>query len=125
MPPIGRVFETIGTARVAKSAAEAKELLYLRPTDGITMNRDRLLADAKARALRMADAGYRPPPEEEIRLPGPTARVAMELAVDALARQRRATPPDVVVSHGLARVLARGATDIPVSLGEDDLPWME
>ncbi len=54
MPPISQTFETIGTAKVARSAAEAQELMYLRPTDGVTMNRDRLLADAKARVLDMA-----------------------------------------------------------------------
>ena len=126
MPPISQVFETIGTARVARSAAEAKELMYLRPGDGITMNRDRLLADAKARALRMAEAGYRPPePPEPIRLPGATARVAMELAVDGLARQGQATPHDVVVSRGLARVLSGGDTDITTPVGEDDLLALE
>ena len=43
--------ETIGTAKVAKSAIEAKELLYFRADDGVTMNRDRVLFDAKQRAL--------------------------------------------------------------------------
>ena len=60
MPPISKAFELISLATVAKSAADAKRLLYLRPDDGITMNRDRLLADAKAKALALAE-GYRPP----------------------------------------------------------------
>ena len=74
MPPIGAAFETISLAKVAKSAAEAKELKFLRPTDGITMNRDRLLADAKARALKMLADGYQPPKPAELRLPGPSGR---------------------------------------------------
>ncbi|KAB2967736.1 MAG: 3-hydroxyacyl-CoA dehydrogenase, partial [Thermoanaerobaculia bacterium] len=65
MPPVAKVFETISTAKVATSAAEAKELLFLRPGDGITMNRDRLLADAKAKALELVAAGYRPPAPHE------------------------------------------------------------
>ena len=60
MPPIAKAFETIGMAKVAKSAAEAKELLFLREADGITMNRDRLLADAKAKALALVE-GYQAP----------------------------------------------------------------
>ena len=125
MPPIGQVFETIGTAKVAKSAFEAKELLYLRPADGITMNRDRLLADAKARALALAE-GYQPPkPAEEIRLPGPTARTALALAVADLARTGKATPYDIVVSDKLATVLSGGDTDITEKLTEDDVLALE
>ncbi|MFZ1427870.1 MAG: 3-hydroxyacyl-CoA dehydrogenase NAD-binding domain-containing protein, partial [Geminicoccaceae bacterium] len=80
MPPIMQVFETLGLATVSSSAADAKRLRYLRPEDGVTMNRDRLLGDAKARALAMVD-GYRPPePPSDLHLPGPTARAALELA---------------------------------------------
>ena len=60
MPAVGKVFEMISTAQVAKSAAEAREMLFLRERDGITMNRDRLLAEAKAKALALVD-GYAPP----------------------------------------------------------------
>ena len=67
--------------------------MFLRPTDGITMNRDRLLADAKAKALALAE-GYQPPEPADLRLPGPTGRVALDLAVDGFrcrARRRRTT----------------------------------
>ena len=128
MPPISQAFETIGTAKVAKSAAEAQELLFLRHTDGVTMNRDRLLADAKARALAMAatEGGYKPPqPPEEIRLPGPTAHTALKMAVDGLALAGKATPYDKVVSGALAVVLSGGDTDITDVLTEDDLLRLE
>jgi 3-hydroxyacyl-CoA dehydrogenase len=126
MPPISEAFETIGTAKVAKSAFEAQELGYLRRDDGITMNRDRLLADAKARALALVAEGYRPPaPPAEIHLPGPTGTLALDLAVDGLARAGKATPHDRVVSHGLARVLSGGDTDITLPLGEDHLLALE
>jgi 3-hydroxyacyl-CoA dehydrogenase len=125
MPPISKVFEIIGLATIAKSAAEAKLHLYLRPEDGITMNRDRLLADAKARALALAE-GWRPPsPPAEIRLPGPTAKVALDLVVGGLARLGRATPHDRVVAEALAEVLSGGETDITESLAEDDLLALE
>ena len=59
MPTPAKVFEMVSTATTSKSAAQAKEYLFLRPTDGITMNRDRLLADAKAKALSLVE-GYKP-----------------------------------------------------------------
>jgi 3-hydroxyacyl-CoA dehydrogenase len=121
MPPVTKAFETIATAKVAKSAAEAVDLGYLRSTDAITMNRDRLLFDAKAKALAMAE-GYRPPEPVEIRLPGATGKAALMLAVRDLARQGRATPYDVVVSQALATVLTGGeGADVTVPLKEDDL----
>ena len=60
MPPVIKTFETIAMATVAKSAAQAKDLAFLRDGDGITMNRDRLLADAKAKVLQLAEH-YAPP----------------------------------------------------------------
>jgi enoyl-CoA hydratase/carnithine racemase len=80
VPAVSKVFETISTATVSKSAAEAMDLGFLRPTDGITMNRDRLLADAKARALALAE-GYQPPAAPTYRLPGAGGKAALELAV--------------------------------------------
>ena len=123
MPPISKAFELISLATVAKSAAEAKRLLYLRPDDGITMNRDRLLADAKARALALAE-GYRPPaPPAEIRLPGPTAKVALDLAVHAFARLGKATAHDQVVAGALAEVLSGGATPTSPSRWPRTICW--
>ena len=102
--------------------------MFLRREDGITMNRDRLLADAKARALEMAatEGGYQPPqPPEEIRLPGPTARTALQMAVDGLVLAGKATPYDKVVSAALAAVLSGGETDITEVMTEDDLLRLE
>lgn len=124
MPPIAQTFETISLAKVAKSADEARDLMFLRPTDGITMNRDRLLADAKAKALALA-AGYKPPEPVKLRLPGPTARAALDLAVEGFHLQGKATPHDVTVSSALAGVLSGGDTDITVELDEDELLELE
>lgn len=124
MPPVLKVFETVGMASVAKSAEEARDFLFLRPGDGITMNRDRLLADAKAKALDLAE-NYRPPEPEEISLPGPTALAAMSLAVDDLRRSGKATPHDVVVGKSLARVLSGGETDITERVSEDGVLALE
>ena len=124
MPPIVKVFETIGMSKVAKSAAEARDFKFLRAGDRITMNRDRLLADAKARALELAE-GYQPPEEQAIILPGPTAEAAMGLAIDNLRLSGKATPHDAVVGKQLAKVLSGGDTDITESLTAADMLALE
>ena len=124
MPPIVKAFEAIGLAKVARSAEEARDLLILRPGDGITMNRDRLLADAKARALAMV-ADYAPPEAVEISLPGESAAIALGKAIDGHRKTGKATPHDAVVGNVLAGVLSGGKTDIAETLSEDDLLALE
>ena len=82
MPAPAKVFEIVSTATTSKSAAEARDYLFLRPSDAITMNRDRLLADAKARALSLVD-GYAPPEPKDLQLPG-----TRRCAGDATGRRR-------------------------------------
>ena len=110
MPAVAKVFEIISTAQVSKSAAQAQELLYLTPSDAITMNRDRLLADAKSRALSMVE-GYTPPEPVTMRLPGAAGRAALAMAVDGFAATGKATPHDVVICRGLAEILTGGPAD--------------
>ena len=110
MPPVTNSFEMIATAKVAKSAAQAREMMILRNQDQITMNRDRLLADAKARALSLVE-GYKPPERDNLYLPGETARVALEMAVAGFQRLGLATAHDMVVAKHLAHVLSGGETD--------------
>ena len=88
MPAIAQAFETIGMAKVSKSAAEARELLFLSATDGITMNKDRLLADAKAKALELAQ-DYMPPKPSSYQLPGASAKAAMAMAIKQLKAGRQ------------------------------------
>ena len=124
MPAVTKVFETVGTAMVARSAEEARDMLYLRQDDGITMNRDRLLGDAKARALQMAK-DYAPPEPLEYRLPGPTAETAMTMVLNDYYRSGKATAHDLVVGKSLARVLSGGKTDITELLTEDHILSLE
>ncbi len=124
MPPITKTFEAIGLATVAKSAEEARDLQILREGDGITMNRDRLLADAKAKVLALAES-YAPPEAAELSLPGPTGAVAIGMAVDGFRLSGKATPHDVVVSRSLAKVLSGGDTDITGTVNEDELLELE
>lgn len=126
--PVGaprKAFETIGMATVAKSAQEAKDIGYFRETDGITMNRDRLLFDAKKRALELAK-NYAPPQKaEDIHLGGAGAKMALDLAVADLRKSGKATPYDVVVSDHLATVLSGGDKDYKDAISEDDLLALE
>ncbi|WCT76987.1 3-hydroxyacyl-CoA dehydrogenase/enoyl-CoA hydratase family protein [Novosphingobium humi] len=124
MPPVAKAFETISTATVAKSAANAKEIGYLRPSDGITMNRDRLLADAKARALSMVE-GYAPPAPPVFRLPGASGKTALELAVKGFRARGLATPYDEVVADKLATVLTGGDADVVDTVTEEQLLALE
>jgi 3-hydroxyacyl-CoA dehydrogenase len=120
MPAVAKVFETVSTATVSKSAAEAMELGFLRPTDRVTMNRDRLLADAKARVLAMAD-GYHPPEPPVFHLPGANGKTALDLAVQGFRARGLATPHDETVSGALARILTGGEADVVDTVTEQDL----
>ncbi|MDR6790363.1 3-hydroxyacyl-CoA dehydrogenase [Sphingomonas sp. BE138] len=124
MPAVTKAFETISTAQVSKSAALAREMMFLRPGDGITMNRDRLLADAKAKALAMAD-GYAPPEKPTFRLPGQGGRTAIAGAVRDFRAKGIATPYDEVVAGRLAQVLTGGEADVVDVVTEDDLLTVE
>ncbi|WP_343611337.1 3-hydroxyacyl-CoA dehydrogenase NAD-binding domain-containing protein [Novosphingobium sp.] len=124
MPAVAKAFETISTATVAKSAANAKEVGYLRASDGITMNRDRLLNDAKAKALALAE-GYQPPAPPVFRLPGAGGKAALDLAVRGFRARGLATPYDEVVAGKLAHVLSGGDFDMVDTVTEADLLAME
>jgi len=124
MPPVRKAFEIISVATVAKSADEAKDYLFLRPEDGITMNRYRLLADAKARALAMV-ADYAAPEPVVLALPGAGAWAGMKMAVEDFRRRGLATPYDAVVADALARVLSGGECDVTEPLCEDDILRLE
>jgi 3-hydroxyacyl-CoA dehydrogenase len=124
MPPVAKAFEMISTALVAKSAFEAKEMLFLRPTDGITFNRDRLLADAKAKALSLVE-GYAPAEVKPLRLPGASGRAALAMAVQQQAALGRATPHDIVVCGHLAETLTGGRKDHTEETTEAELHALE
>ncbi len=126
MGAVRKAFETIGTAKVAKSAQEAQEMRFLRKTDAITMNRDRLLFDAKKKALELAKDYKAPEKPKEVRLPGPSGRMALDLAVADLRKNGKATPYDVTVSTMLARVLSGGEkADWTKPLSEDNILALE
>jgi 3-hydroxyacyl-CoA dehydrogenase len=125
VPPVANAFETIGLAKVSKSAAEASDLLFLRAADGVTMNRRRVLADAKAKALSLVDVYTAPDKDIEVHLPGATARTALQMAVDGLEKSGKATAHDKIVSAALARALSGGDRDVTEPTTEKDLLKLE
>jgi 3-hydroxyacyl-CoA dehydrogenase len=124
MPAVAKVFEIVSTATVSRSAANAAELMILRDGDAITMSRDRLLLDAKAKALSLVD-GYQPPAAPDFHLPGESGRVALKMAADSFHRRGLATDYDLVVADALARVLTGGPADPVDAVTEADMLALE
>ncbi len=119
MPAVAQAFETIGMAQVAKSAFEAKELGFLRGEDHVTFNRERLLADAKKKALSLVE-GYQPPAPAELTLPGPSGKAALAFALRDLRAKGVATDHDMVVAAELAHVLTGGDDADPTDPQPED-----
>jgi 3-hydroxyacyl-CoA dehydrogenase len=124
MGAVMKAFEVIGTAQVAKSAEQARTMGFLSPNDRVTMNRDRLLADAKKLLIEISN-DYIPPEPRTYSLPGISGKVALQLAVNDLALSGKVTPHDVIVTNALADILSGGDTDITDLLNEDDILAME
>ena len=124
MASIMNIFQNVGTAKVATSAQEAKEMKFLSSEDQITMNRERLLYDAKELCLKMIDNYEAPAPGEHF-LPGPSGKAALDLAVDDLVKAGHATPHDVVVTKELSHILSGGDTDPTETVSDDKLLEME
>src|SRR5215469_3976167 len=110
--PSRRAFETIAFATVSTSAAEAQELRFLRKSDAISVNRDLLLRDAKADALRLADANeagtWQPAQPPMLLLPGSGARLVLEQQLENLLLTGKISEHDAVVGRHLARVVTGG-----------------
>ena len=125
LPAVQRVFETIGFARVSTSGPDALRIGYLREGDEVTMNRDRLLADAKAQALAMA-SDYRPAlPRQAIRVGGEGIFAALKLGVHLAWRAGRISDHDAVIGRKLAWILAGGNLVHPGTLTEQQLLDLE
>ena len=102
-------FETIAKATVSTSAAEARGLGFLRASDNITVNRDRLLTDAKLRARALADGGYTAPvARTDIPAPGESVLATLKLAVWTMREGQYISDHDVKVANWVAYALAGG-----------------
>ncbi len=102
-------FETIAKATVSTSAAEARGLNFLRPSDHITMNRDRLVSDAAALAAAIASSGYAAPvPRFDIPAPGESALATLTLAVWTMREGQYISEHDAKVANHAAHILCGG-----------------
>ncbi|MEG9438981.1 enoyl-CoA hydratase/isomerase family protein [Edaphobacter sp. HDX4] len=102
-------FETIAKATVSTSAAEARSLNLLRDSDATTINRDRLVIDAKLRARALADAGYSSPvPRTDIPAPGESVLATLKLAVWTMREGQYISDHDVRVANWVAHILSGG-----------------
>ena len=110
MEALKKAFETIATAKVATSAHEARGFGFLSDFDRITMNRERVLSDAKARALELARAGYEPPtPRTDIPAPGESLLAALKMGVHLMRQGDYITDYEVKLGGKIAEVLCGGS----------------
>ena len=123
------VFEQIAMAKVATSADEARAFGYLRPGDGISMNKDRQVADAKALALELVREGYRPahapPAVPSIRVLGEQFLAGAKLAIHMMLRGSYISEYDAHVGRKLANILAGGPLSAPQLVSEQYLLDLE
>jgi 3-hydroxyacyl-CoA dehydrogenase len=124
LPFVQRVFETIGFGTVSASGPDAKRLGYLRAADGITMNRERLIADAKALALSLV-AGYVPPQPRQVPVGGANVLAALKLGVHLAWRAGRISEHDALIGRKLAWILAGGNVTGATALSEQQLLDLE
>ena len=126
MEAVKKAFETIAMAKVSTSAHEARGLGFLRESDKITMNRERVLADAKARALELVRAGYEPPlPRNDIPAPGENILAALRMGVHIMRQGEYISDHEVKIATKVAQVLCGGNVTSGTPMSEQDILDLE
>jgi 3-hydroxyacyl-CoA dehydrogenase len=125
LPLTQRVFETIGFAKVSTSGADAVRQGYLRAVDSISMNRDRLIGDAKAHALARVPDYVRPQPRSTIPVGGDSVEAALKLGVHLAWRAGRISEHDALIGRSLARILSGGTRTGASTVTEQELLDLE
>jgi 3-hydroxyacyl-CoA dehydrogenase len=125
LPFAQAAFETIAFAKVSTSAANARQLGYLRDHDAVSMNRDRLMADAKAIALERVREGYRRPQPEPILVGGESVEAALKLGVHLAWRAGRISDHDAAIGRALAHIIAGGSLPHRTTVTESHLLDLE
>lgn len=125
-PFVKRAFETIALAKVATSAEEARALGFLSNEDSISMNQDRLLADAKKEVLALAATGYvAPQPRTDILALGNPALATLKLGIHQMKRAGYISDHDAEIGAQLARILTGGDLNHPTRVSEQYLLDLE
>ncbi len=123
---IKNVFETIALAKVSTSAVEARSMRILEDGDAITMNRGRLVSDAKAQALRLVRSGYKAPiARTDIPAPGETVQATLRLGIYLMREGEYISDHDVKVARHVARILTGGDVTPGTLLSEQMLLDLE
>jgi 3-hydroxyacyl-CoA dehydrogenase len=109
MEALKRTFELIGMAKVSTSAAEARSYGFLSDGDSISMNRERVLADAKQRALELARGGYQAPVmRTDIPAPGESVLATLKLGVHLMRQGEFISDHDQKIGNKVAEVICGG-----------------
>jgi 3-hydroxyacyl-CoA dehydrogenase len=109
MEAMKKIFEVIAMAKVATSAHEARGIGFLSNSDRITMNRERVLSDAKARALELANAGYEPPMmRTDIPAPGENILAALKMGVYLMRKGDFISDHEQKLAGKIAEVICGG-----------------
>ncbi len=125
-PFVKRAFETIALAKVATSAEEAREFGFLRDEDSISMNGDRLIADAKKQVLALAASGYvQPQPRTDVLALGNSALATLKLGVHLMKRAGYISDHDALIGEKLARILTGGDLNHQARVSEQYLLDLE
>ncbi len=123
---IRRAFETIAMATVSTAAVEARGLGFLIPGDAISMNRDRVLSDAKRRALEMVRGGYTPPtPRLDLPVPGENLLATLKLGAHLMRQADYISDHEVKIAGRIAEVLCGGAVSPGTPVSEQYLLDLE
>ena len=125
IPSTRAVFEKIGMARVSSCAAEAQQWQFLRSVDAITMNRDRLIGDAKQAVRNLTAAGYEPSLRSEVLVGGRPVLAALELDIYLAREGGYISDYDRHIGRKLAHVLAGGPLSQASLVSEDYLLDLE
>lgn len=121
-----KTFEMIGMGKVATSAQEATSWGFFREADSISMNSDRLIADAKQEVVNLAASGFVPPvPREDIKVLGETAETAMRLALHMMKRGGFISEHDELIGRKLAHVMSGGSVNHATEVSEQYLLDLE
>ena len=125
-PFVKRAFETIALAKVATSAEQARDFGFLREEDSISMNADRLIADAKQQVLALAAAGYvQPQQRTDILALGAPGLATLKLGVHLMKRAGYISDHDALIGEKLARILTGGDLNHTTRVSEQYLLDLE
>jgi 3-hydroxyacyl-CoA dehydrogenase len=122
---VTQTFKNIALAKVATSADEAKALGYFRKNDGVSFDKARLVTEAKARCIGLAESGYHPPTPRAYTLPGESGIATLGMMIDTLVAGGFASEHDAKIARKLGEVLCGGVGGAGREVTEDEILELE